>query len=445
MGRTLLGFLAIGSLVAAGCSRNHYQIRVTPTDSGFDRTLTCWTVVSGDPPHSQALDAGELAGIEECYGSKPEPGEEGKNTFRAKFSVETPRDVGGAGRLERIETSLGTFWLYAERFRGNDDPESVLSERRAAVDTLVDLALGWLEQEFGRETNYPKLKSFVDKSVRNDLKNLAVYSWTVSAGLEDYENGGFLERLWLFLNERDYLTLHDVAVIVRAANSDDPAPVLKIVTRLVARELEADPESDALAIFKHAERLGESIDKFVCGSEFYAAFLKKWQEEHKDSDDKEPPGADEAVGELLGTALIEFEFAPNDLLEVTLDTQYQPISTNGEWDKNAKTVSWKSELGGNQTLPVVCTATWVIPAVAEQQRCFGRTVLVGQNLAYYTMWYESLSAEEARQWKEVLAACQGDENWQAIVKAFRFSEKTPAKGLLADRVKELLIKEEPKE
>ncbi len=442
MRQTLLGFLAIGCLMAAGCSRNHYQIRVTPTDSGFDRTLTCWTVVSGDPPHSQALDAGELARIEESYGSKPEPGDEGKNSFRSKFGVEMPQDVGGAGRLERIETSLGTLWLYVERFRGSDDLEAELNRRRKAVDTVTDLTLGWLRSELGDQATFEQLEAFVDNQVRNDLKNLTVYSWRLQ---EESENGAVLERLWLYLRERDYLTLQDTVSIVRAFHTDDPARVLDIIARLAARKLTIDADSEALAIFRDPKRLSRSFEEHVRNSEFYAKTLKTWREQHKDSEGGEPPEPAKAIGDLLLGAFIVFELGADGALEVTLDAECEPFSTNGKWNEETRTVTWNASLDSGTSPPIVCAATWAVPNEHEQGKRFGRTRLRGEKLAEYAMWCDSLSEKEAEQWDRVLSGCNAGESWTETVKSFQFAEKTPARELLADQVKRLLIEVEVQE
>ncbi len=439
MRRTLLWLLTIGCLAATGCARNHYQVRMTPTDSGFERTLTCWTENAGEPRDPRALSDEALAKIQLDYGWAPEPGEDGKNTFQGQFAIDTPQDVGGVGRLERINTSLGTLWVYVERFRGNDDLESELTKRREAVDTLVDLTLGWLRKEFGEEANFQQLEAFVDKTVRNDLKNLAVYLWVAEANSEDLESNGFLERLWLFAHERDYLTLHDIAVIMRAEETGDPALVSKIVARMIARELEIEPTSDALSIFGDADRLSSSWNEHIRGSEYYAEYVRLQQEEPKRPDADEPPEPNEAVGHLLLEAFIHFDLASHDMLEVTLDAECKPISTNGTWNESEKTVTWSGSLAALPALPTVCSATWAVPNAEEQRRRFGAIVLAGQDLAGYAMCVESLSDEEAKQWDKLLATCKPDEPWQETIRDFQFAEKTPAKEFLAAQVKSLLI------
>jgi hypothetical protein len=473
MRRTLLWLLVIGCPAATGCARNHYQVRMTPTDSGFERTLTCWTENAGQPRDPRALSDEALAKIQLDYGWAPEPGEDGKNTFQGQFAIDTPQDVGGVGRLERINTSLGTLWVYVERFRGNDDLESELTKRREAVDTLVDLTLGWLRKEFCEEANFQQLEAFVDKTVRNDLKNLAVYLWVAEANSEDLESNGFLERLWLFAHERDYLTLHDIAVIIRAEETGDPALVSEIVARMIARELEIEPTSDALSIFGDADRLSSSWNEHIRGSEYYRQYVRRQQGDSKTSgayelpesvavmiddmkiergdtvmddspepdalliDDSPEPG--DAVMELLLEAFIHFDLASGDMLEVTLAAEAKPISTNGTWNEAEKTVTWSDSMWARPALPTVCSATWAVPNAEEQRRRFGEIVLAGQDLAGYAMWVESLSDEEAKQWDKLLATCKPDEPWQETIRDFQFAEETPAKEFLAAQVKSLLI------
>ena len=444
MRQALLSFLTIGCLVATGCARNHYQVRMAPTDSGFERTLTCWTVVSGDPPRSQALDAEELTRIEKCYGSAPAPGEDGRFTFRGGFALKAPQDIGGAGRLERIETSLGTLRIYAERFRESDDLEGALTKRREAVDTLVDLTLGWLRKEFGEEAAYERLERFVDKDFRRDLKNLSMHIWMTDTEFWTLGYGGVLERLWLFAHERDYLTLHDVAMIMRGP-PDDPSPGLEILARLVARELEIGPKSERLAIFRDPAGLSASWNKHVCGSEYYAQYLEAHRDELEESDADEPGLTDQAIRELMLDSFTCFDLSLDDSLEVTLDVECGLISTNGTWNEAEEAVTWSALLSEHAALPTVCCATWAVPNQGEQEKRFGEVVLTEQKLASYAMWYESLSEREAEQWDKVLASCSQGRPWQEIVKAFQFEEKTLAKKLLAEQVKSLFIEEAEEE
>jgi len=38
------------------------------------------------------------------------------------------------------------------------------------------LIIGWSRMELGRERNYERLRRFLDKDFRNDVKNLSLYA-----------------------------------------------------------------------------------------------------------------------------------------------------------------------------------------------------------------------------------------------------------------------------
>ena len=438
-----------------GCSRARYQIRMTPTDEGFERELVCWEENAGEPREPRPLDSTQLLKIEDYYADPPEADEQGRATFRGQFETATPKDVGGAGRLERIETSLGTAWTYVERFRGDDDLEGELTARRVAADQLADLTLGWLEVEFGEEPKYPRLKRFVDEDLRKDLKNLAVYCWSLqSDGITEDTPQGSLERLWLYLHERDYLSLADTAAFYRTTQTQDGTGALEAVARWVARELEIEPGNERLAIFRDQERLIESLDTFIETTEIYAerkrmhasrdvelnAAASTGAERQPDKD--EYPGTTVIVELLLEAFLgIDMGLSDSDLdmVEVTLDVPGEPVSTDGQWDEATKTVSWEFDLGSHPMMPSVCSATWVEPNAAEQKQRFGRVLLDREQLLEYALWCESLSEAESAQWQAALESCQASADWAETVQGFQFDEETSAKELLADVVKQLLL------
>ena len=443
---TFLGLLTLACVAASGCSHTHYQVRMTPKDGGFERTITFWQEDDSDTSKREPASDDERARVGKCYDGAAEVGDQGERTFRGHFKTETPDDVGGAGRLERIETSLGTAWFYAERIRGNDDPVGELAKRQEAVDTVVGLLLGWLEREFGGEPGYPRLRAFVDEQLRHDLKNLVVCLWATPAGGETFESRSSLAgRAWLFLRQRDYLTAQDMVAVFRGLITDDAVRLLHPVPRLVARELEISPESKVLAIFREPERLGKSMDDYLGETEFYAQFTADWRASNPEKKPDEAPGPNEALNELMSEAFPLFDSEANDVLDLVLDVPCKPLSTNGKWDEAAKTVTWNVELGRPRPLPIVCSVFWTTPNAGEQERRFGRIALEGDKLLQYALWQKSLSADEAIQWGQTLAKCHGGKDWPAIVKSFRFPQEADGAALLSDQVKGWLIGEEEEE
>ncbi len=441
---TFLGLLTVACAAASGCSHNHYQVRMTPKDGGFERTITFWQEDGSDTSKRGPANDEEQARIQKCYDGTAKVGDQGERTFHGSFEQETPGDIGGAGRLERLETSLGTAWFYVERFRGNDDPAGELAHRQEAIDKAVDLLLGWLEKELGSEPGYPRLRTFVDEQFRHDLKNLAVSLWAAPLNGETIGEDGVVERLWLYLRQRDYVTPHDLAVIGRSMATEDPTLGLRPLARIVARELDVSPESDALAVFRDPKRLEKSMDAYLRDTEFYTQFVSEWQASHQEAKPEEVPGPGDAFGEMFSEAFPLFDGEPNDVVDLVLDIPCKPISTNGKWDETTKSVNWKLNLGTPQPLSIVCSALWATPNKEEQKRRFGKVVLDGDGLVEYALWHESLSADEVTQWEPTLAKCQGGENWQAIVKSFRFQQESDTATRLADQLKGWLNLEEEK-
>jgi hypothetical protein len=95
---------------------------------------------------------------------------------------------------------------YSERFRGSDDLEQQLAERRVFVDRLVDLMIGWLRSEMDKAPDVARVEAFLDESLRQDLRNAAVYAWMqpVIQVETDGDSSEIEHRLWLYLQERDY-------------------------------------------------------------------------------------------------------------------------------------------------------------------------------------------------------------------------------------------------
>ena len=162
----------------AGCPHDCYEVEVRPAGRTFHRKLTCWHASGQNDKDVQPLSAEQLAQIGRLYPKQAAPDDAKKQVFSGQFSDQTPADVGGAGYYTHFTSPLGSASCYVERFRGNDDLESQLSQHRQAADQLADLVVGWLTAEVGRDPNFPRLKKFLDEDLRRDLKNLGLYEFT---------------------------------------------------------------------------------------------------------------------------------------------------------------------------------------------------------------------------------------------------------------------------
>ena len=191
---SLLRFSAILVVFLTGCPHDCFEVEVRPAGQTFQRKLTGWHLDGENDKEVQPLSAEQLARIGRLYPKRETPDNASKHVFSGQFTDRTPADVGGAGFYTHFTSPLGSTSCYVERFRGKDDLESQLSQRRQAAEKLTDLVIGWLTAELGRDPNFPRLKKFLDEDLRRDLKNLGVYEFTGRA-TEDYQkepNGEFL-------------------------------------------------------------------------------------------------------------------------------------------------------------------------------------------------------------------------------------------------------------
>jgi hypothetical protein len=97
-------------------------------------------------------------------------------------------------------------------------------------------------------------------------------------------------------------------------------------------------------------------------------------------------------------------FGPvSDSVSVKLKLPAGPLISNGQWDKESRGLAWSFGNRGNP-LSHICYAVWASPDAGFQRRHFGRVILAGQELGLYCLWQKGLTAEETRQWDEILQA-----------------------------------------
>jgi hypothetical protein len=415
------------AVVLLGCEHDHFVVEVTPDGETFQRKLTCWHLYGEGDKEIRPLAPEKLTRIGKLY-EKTETVEGGKkHLFTGRFTGQTPADVGGAGSYTHFTSPLGSTSSYVERFRGSDDLEAELSQRRAAADQLTDLAIGWLESELGQQPGFEQLKKFLDRDLRQDLKNLALYGWAGDAMKTQQSDLGteFLLRAAQYLCERGYASPKDAPGLARAAFSEDPAPLLKHLQRLVARKmgLPADrPLPDALAFLSDPQRLRASWNKYGSTTELFQKRLKKWKEEKQTDPNATQPTPEDLLIELVGQLVFEFRlFAADDTLELKLHSGQKPYATNGQWDEQAASLSWSEDLRHDAPLPVFCFALWSQPERAFQEAHFGKVLLSGEELAEYVLWYRGLDSREAGEWDRFIAGCKPGADLKPALETFRFS------------------------
>ncbi|MCL4204710.1 MAG: hypothetical protein KJ000_19655 [Pirellulaceae bacterium] len=435
---------------AAGCARDFYLLEITPDGDGFQRQLTAWRLKSSgdeDPSGVGPIEAEQVSRLEQIYGSSKTIEDGKKHFFSGRFSDRMPDDIGGYGRWERYESSLGAVTRYSERFRGSDDLEQQLGDRRARVDRLVDLAIGWLKSQMGEAPESVRIEQFLNENLRHDLKNLAVYAWTHQV-VEPYRDGNpqeFLHRVWQYMEERDYLQPNDVPrwTIAIATFEQHPQRFLRAIQRTLARKVgvaDDQPIPACLAFLDDAERVRQSLAEFLRQTDEYREGLEKWRTEHADASADETPSEFQLVGEALLVPIVLGDSLSGgvDELEVRLACGREPFQTNGQWDATTGRVTWKHRLDNNP-LPAFSSAVWSEPDVQTQRTRFGQTLLTGQKLFEYAVWLNGLDADDAKAWHEFLDSCVPDQQMRERIEAFRFPGETGETASLSDTPRALLL------
>jgi hypothetical protein len=425
-----LSLLSLGTVVLflSGCARDVFQIEIHPEGDEFVRSVTCWHDPADDSQEIQPLGTEALEELRAIYGSGKNIADGKKHRFEKRFRGYTPDDVGGAGSLSRWKTSLGSASYYVERFRGDDDLEIDLARRRQRADQLTDLIVGWAEAKLGRHSGFDGLREFLDEDVRKDLKNLAIYWWQAEA-VSIYERGvqnEFIARSLQYLMERDYLKPRDIPGLY-AVSDKRCRPLAELVQRLIVDKLGIEgPVPESLRWLSDPEQLQTSFDDYVATTEWYRERLTKWRDTHEGEADATPPSANEAVEELAGDLLFEFQASGVAVrVELSLATDTQPFATNGQWNSSTGKVTWKEDLAEHRALPAVCFATWSEPERQAQRRHFGQIVLHDGGLAEYALWYRSLPKERMKAWDRFLKTLSPGDKLKEALQRFRFEGEEP--------------------
>ncbi len=427
-------------LVLTGCPHNEYIVQLQPHGNTIERTLVFYRADGENTngvPNYRDFDTNELAAITALYPTHGRTNQGQRYTIRGEFTNALPGDVGGAGTYTNLTTSLGEVGFYVERFRGNDDIAGMAERRGKAADRLADLVVNWSRMELGREHGYDKLRHFLDVDFRRDLKNFSEYWWAGQL-VNNYQTNAAEEfgvRFGQYLFERGYVSLGDLPSLVGGATGDDSQALVmyRLIQRLVARKMgvpESAPVPASLAFLADGSTMEKSFDKYVAGTDFYHAALKKWKAEKKKKPDLKPLEAKDVASDMFGGAsedLIDFKLFDDskaDHLVVRLALPSAPAHSNGRWDEALKQVVWDTDIqsGTNAVhLPVTCYANWVRADEAFQKAHLGKVALTGDDLLKYCLWRSGLDAQRGGEWDAFLAGLQPGGGWWRQLDAFRFS------------------------
>ncbi len=419
--------IALCCIPFCGCDEYEYTIRMEPDGGRINRRIIC----SRNTPEDVRTRLGEL------YDRQPDP-----NTFEGSFGETLPKDIGGFGKYVRLDNPMGRACLYLERLQGQDDQALDVEKAFAGVDHLVDLFVHWLRTELEEHPNFEKLRVFCDERLREDIKNLSLFSWVHDRASGEPDE--VFVRVVLYLYERDYFTLDDVG---RMSVSTDRAEfALSYFRRMVAEKLQcADDETarEELEFLQDPNTLTASINRFIASDGFLDRLTIEARERTGDPDfvldPCDIPEKMDDLPDMLSDIFFLDIFGPSgDKVTVELACPGEPFETNGKWDEQSRTLTW-SDRSKPDELPFLCYAVFGLANEAFQQRHFGRVIIRDDQLLQYSFWYKGLSPEQRTQWDGFIAGLDGGEGVLSKVESFRFKDAAPppadsdkAPGLLSE-------------
>lgn len=441
MPKCRLAALVLSLCWSAGCQdHNRYEIELQPEGGEMVRTLTVWRV-----PENRGRDRfppAELKHLAELY--PPEtPAAPGRHVFRGRFGPKMPADVGGSGDYHFTATQMGTAAVYVERFRGDDDVEVHIDERRRASDELTSLLVGWFASEIGRDRNFPRIRKFMEGDFRRDLRNLSHY-WAMARASRQKEASLHQEywvRAAMYLVEHGYFRLEEVPAAVHIESTNDAAQQLRFVIDLLSRKISPEDQpsiAKSLSFLSDTSRAEKSLDTYLRSTPQYRRREQLWRRAQATDPSAPPPDAKDIVVELVSRLFFGLDLlTQNDELRVALLAPVQPFATNGTWLSASSQVVWTASIANVNELPVLAYASWSVPDVPFQEAHFGGIALRGEDLANYVAWYTGLERRQRDEWDKFLGVLQPGAGLKEAIESFSFTSpgaETPdgAPGVEAD-------------
>ncbi len=427
--RLSLGVLAVA---VTGCPSNEYTVRMTPHGRVLHRELTFARTDNGGPSRSEPFPSNRLAAIERCYppGAMRSAGKE--HLIQGDFAGRLPNDVGGSGSYTNIATSLGAAGFYVERFRGNDDLQSLAADRAKAADKLTDIFIGWSQMELGHEAHYEQLRRFLDVDFRHDLKNLGYY---VSSEFQVPTEGQEEQKRWesqvyrigQYLAERGYFDIGDLPALWRAFGQDNELEGWRLIRKVVMREMGlGETPVEPLAFLANNDTAIKSLERYVVTTAFYRERMQAWEKEQRSNPNAQKPEVRDTILDLASQAAgVRFDIFDDasESLRVELSLPVEPVMTNGKWDSTNNEVVWTAQIETTNAvhLPVLCYANWSQPDVSFQSNHFGRVVVSGGDLVDYCLWQGSLNESQTAEWETMLSKVKPGPGLKETLAALHFS------------------------
>jgi hypothetical protein len=440
----------------AGCQdHNRYEIELEPEGAEMVRTLTAWRV-----PENRGKDrfpAGELERFASLY---PEQLKAlaNRHAFRGRFKEKMPADIGGAGDYHFTSTPMGTAAVYVERFRGSDDVEMHIDDRRRAADELTNLTIGWFQREIGRDPNFGRIRAFLDGDFRHDLRNLSHY-WAMARASTHQQaaiNQEFWARAAMYLVEHGYFRIDEVPAAVHVEATNDADQQVRFVIDLLSRKISPEDQpsiAKSLGFLNDTGQAQISLNAYLQTTPEFRRREQAWRRAQAANPSAPPPDPKDVVLELVARLFFGLDLiSQNDELRVALSVPLQPFATNGTYLTASNQVVWTASLGHGNELPVFAYAAWSVPNVTFQEGHFGALVLTGEDLANYVAWYSGLEQSQRTEWDAFLTALEPGPGLSEAVQAFAFTRRSgePPAGApalqrdVSDYVKKLLLPNLPR-
>lgn len=420
-----LGLPILALLLLGGCTQQVYELEIMPDGDFIERKLTVYSQTTGADGEERIspLSSQERKRIHAFYDSQNDLIEGDKHTFVGRFRGQMPADIGGSGSYVRWQSPLGAAYYYSERFRGEDDLQRSIEHRYEAVDKLIDLLLRWSKDEVTDAATFKRVETFLDQELRHDLKNVALYCWS-HAMLSDPGEKGTMQRLGArvmqYLMERDYLSLPELPIMLRAMNSGDEAAKLEVLREILIQKLSLD-DDEALAILTDPEKLAQSLRRSIRRSEIYQAEFRKHRKERGIAESQAEAASEFDPLHLLiryafQATLPEFNSGHTGV-RVSVHCGASPFFTNATWDDEEQLAQWRGSIDNINVAAMVYVA-WSEPDTKTQHTHLGETVLSGENLANFVVWYQGLKPSEKQHFDDFLADLTPGDDLLGKIEAF---------------------------
>ncbi len=434
----MLGAAAVLFLLA-GCDQTVFELSLAPRGGLMHRELSVYTVrettdEAGTVSRTNVdVPAERLAEFAAHYPQRAQDPARGVTVLSGAFGPDMPADL-GAGQYVRYESPLGSGAVYLERLGGQLAQAQRVEAVLARADASMDLWVAWLGWELADEPGWRPLRAWLDTDVRRDLKDLALRSYVgadlwVSLGHPPAEHTLLAHAVQLAI-ERGYVRLPDAPALARAVGQQGLAGLLPYLQRLLAGRMGVEqgiPES--LGFLASAERARQSWQGFLQAHPHawrrVQATLWPAGAQIRDAEPAAAPQPPDELADMLAGLLTPGGDLAGfiDGLRVRLALPGEPIETNGQWDAQAGAVVWESSAPSEQAWPRVLYAVWAEPDDQAQRRLLGEVRLTGGQLLAYSVWYSSLTADEARRWDSELAALAGPADLWAHLGQFLEAEQ----------------------